>query len=248
MKIIQITDLHIGRADELPFGVDVRANFHKILAAVQSVPHDLLMITGDLCYEDGERDIYNWIKALLQESQLNYLLIPGNHDDTDLMVEVFELQSQLKEEEELFYTSSGQQPAFALLNSGPGKVTDTCLTLLKGFLDQHSSAVCLFMHHPPLPMGVPYMDERHAMRECEPLLEILTAHPYPISIFTGHYHVEKSLRWQNIDVHVTPSCFFQIDWQQKDFAIDHHRIAYRHLSWNGKTLEHAVVYPDALQK
>lgn len=241
MRIIQITDLHIGTPEERPFEIDIRANFIKILTAIKAVPHDLLVISGDLCLHDGDVEIYLWIKQQLDGLQLNYLVIPGNHDNQEMMFDVFDLQQKL-EHQTLFLTSSSEEPPIVLLDSGSGQLEDTTLQLLQAYLQAHPRPICLFMHHPPLKMGVPYMDSRYALREPEPLLKLLTGHPYPISIFTGHYHVEKSVRWQNLDVHVTPSCYFQIDWRQQHFAVDHHRIAYRQIDWDGATLQHAVVY------
>lgn len=243
MRIVQITDLHIGQAEELPFDIDVRANFLKILTSVKAIPHDLLVISGDLCYEDGDAAIYQWIKKQLEEHQLKYLVIPGNHDDTALMVETFDLQHQLQEKE-LFITSEKEQPPFLLIDSGAGKLTPTCLKLVANYLAQQTGPVCLFMHHPPIKMGTPYMDNHHAFQDGEAFLDLLTAYPYPISIFTGHYHIEKSARWKNLDIHVTPSCFFQIDWRKEDFAVDHHRIAYRYINLEEDALLHAVVYVD----
>lgn len=243
MRIVQITDLHIGHAQDFPFEIDVRANFLKILAAVKAVPHDLLIISGDLCYQDGEKEIYHWIKMQLDEQEFNYLVTPGNHDDTALMVEAFGLQDQLRQGE-LFTTSTAEQAPFVMINSGTGKLTATCLDLLTNYLAQQNGPVCLFMHHPPTKMGTPYMDNNHAFQDEAALLRILTAHPYPISIFTGHYHIEKSVRFKNLDIHVTPSCFFQINWREQEFAVDHHRIAYRYLDWDGIALAHSVVYVD----
>lgn len=241
MRIIQITDLHIGTPEERPFDIDIRANFLRMLKAVEAVPHDLLVISGDLCLHEGDIATYEWIKQQLEAFQLNYLVIPGNHDDKDMMIDVFELQQQLKHET-LFLTSSAGQPPLVLLDSGEGQVDETTLQLLRDYLQAHPAPICLFMHHPPLPMGVPYMDNRHALRNTAPLLAVLTEHSYPISIFVGHYHVEKSVRWQNLDIHITPSCYFQIDWRQEHFAVDHHHIAYRYLNWDGEALQHAVVY------
>lgn len=241
MRIIQITDLHVGTPEERPFDIDIRANFIKVLKAAKAVPHDLLVISGDLCLEEGDLAIYQWIKQQLDDFQFNYLVIPGNHDNKEMMVKIFDLHQQLQKEA-LFLTSPSDQPPLVLLDSGPGQVDETTLHLLREYLQSHSGPICLFMHHPPMKMGVPFMDNKHALRNREPLLSVLTQHPYPISIFTGHYHVEKSMRWRNLDIHITPSCYFQIDWKEEDFAVDHYNIAYRSINWDGKTLEHAVVY------
>ncbi len=241
MRIIQITDLHIGTLEERPFDIDIRANFIRMLKAIKAVPHDVVVISGDLCLHDGDLAIYQWIKQQLEDFQLNYLVIPGNHDDKEMMVDVFDLRQQLQNET-LFLTSTAGQPPLVLLDSGEGKVDETTLQLLRDYLQAHPAPICLFMHHPPLQMGVPYMDTLHALRDTAPLLAVLTEHPHPISIFTGHYHVEKSVRWQNLDIHITPSCYFQIDWRQQHFAVDHHHIAYRYINWDGEALQHTVVY------
>ncbi|MEL6658558.1 MAG: metallophosphoesterase [Bacteroidota bacterium] len=239
MRIIQITDLHIGGPTEYPFEVDVRTNFLRILDEITQADHDLLVISGDLCYQDGEEAIYQWIKTELDKRQLTYAVIPGNHDDDQMLIDTFELPEDRREN--FFFHLTDSAPV-AFLNSGKGSVNDSELQSLTAYLHRNASPVCIFMHHPPLPMGVPYMDDNHSMTETEALLEILSKHPYPITIFTGHYHVDKSVRWQNVDVHVTPSCFFQIDWRQQDFAVDHHRCAYRWIDWDGNTLQHGLHY------
>lgn len=242
MRIFQITDLHIGEVDEQPFDVDVRENFLRTLDTIQQHPHDLLIISGDLCYQDGDVAIYRWIKDQLDQRALPYKVIPGNHDDHCLMVQEFDLPSSYNDN--YFFSLPHTEPPVVFLNSGKGVLNPEQITSLKAYLEQTASSVCLFMHHPPIPMGVPYMDDNHAIQEAEPLLEVLTAHPYPITIFTGHYHVEKSVRWKNLDIHVTPSCFFQIDWRKKDFAVDHHRCAYRWIEWDGDYLQHGLIYTN----
>ena len=240
MRIFQITDLHIGEVDQRPFDVDVRENFLLMLDALQQHQHDLLVISGDLCYEDGEADIYRWIRGHLDNRKLNYRIIPGNHDNHCLMVDEFDLPPSYREH--FFFSSNQEEPPVVFLNSGKGTLHPSQVPALKAYLEKTTAPVCLFMHHPPIPMGVPYMDDNHAIKEAGPLLNVLTQHAYPITIFTGHYHVEKSVRWKNLDIHVTPSCFFQIDWRREGFAVDHHRCAYRWIDWDGDQLQHGLIY------
>lgn len=240
MRIFQITDLHIGGTEEQPFEVDVRQNFLRMLDEMAKHNYDLLVITGDLCYEDGDVEIYRWIRAQLEERQLTYLIIPGNHDEEAMLISSFDLPSELGEN--YFFHFTAPEPPVAFLNSGKGFVSDQQVDTLQQFLLANQAPICLFMHHPPVPMGVPYMDNNHAIRDTEQLLQVLTEHPYPITIFTGHYHVEKSLRWKNLDIHITPSCFFQINWREQDFAVDHHRCAFRWIEWNGERLQHGLIY------
>lgn len=242
MNIIQLTDLHIAEAGVHPHQIDVRGNFIRALDAIAEHDHDLLVISGDICYDVGQAPTYMWVKAELEARNIPYAIIPGNHDDTAMMIDCFGLQHTASETQ-LFYTIIGEaDECLIFLDSSSQSISDLQLDYLRQQLLAHQQPVCLFIHHPPLPMGVPFMDSKHALRQPQQLLDILTAHPYPITVFSGHYHVEKSVRWRNVDAHITPSCFYQIDWKLADFAVDHTRIAYRHIVFEEEKLTHAVVY------
>ena len=62
MRVILITDLHIGTIGEDTYGVDVRQNFLDIKQAIQTAAPDHIIIAGDLCYMDAEESTYLWIK------------------------------------------------------------------------------------------------------------------------------------------------------------------------------------------
>ena len=85
MKIIQITDLHIDKENEYPYDIDVRRNFKRVLNAARRQKPDHLVISGDLCYQDGETEIYEWIKLQLDNSKIPYDIIAGNHDDSHML-------------------------------------------------------------------------------------------------------------------------------------------------------------------
>jgi len=241
MILFQITDIHIGFANEETFGIDVRGNFRQLLDTLAPQTFDLLVITGDLCYQTGQTIIYQWIKTELDRRQMSYLLLAGNHDDVGLMMACFDLSAETPGTQ-LYYPGKAEQPPLAFLDTSSGVLPEAQLLFLQQYLETHQRPICLFMHHPPLPMGVPFMDQNYPLRNSDALLPLLLAHPYPISIFCGHYHVEKSLRLHNIDVHITPSTFFQLNGQIPTFEIDHKRPGYRRIYWNGERLEHTVHY------
>lgn len=236
MHLIQISDLHIGTADELPFEVDVRANFLKMLRSIQQENYDLLVISGDLCYDEGDPAIYIWIKAQLEAENIPYVVLSGNHDDTNLLAEAFGL-NEYNQHGQLYYAGKEEEPPLLFLDSGCGRIQAHQLSYIDNYLRKHQQPITIFMHHPPLPMGVPYMDNNHALQNGAELVALLTAHSYPVHIFTGHYHVDKSLQHKNLSIYITPSTFFQIDWRANDFLVHHHRCAYRSIQWDGDRLE-----------
>jgi Icc protein len=241
MRIVQITDLHVGQEGEDTYGVDVRANFLKVLEAVEKKQPEYLVLSGDLCYRDGQSEIYQWIRSKVDALGIPYEILSGNHDDPVMMAEAFERKNLLKGKE-LYFTKTFEGRTVIFLDTTTGIVSLRQQEWLKEQLSQLDGEALVFMHHPPLTSGVPFMDEKHALQNKEELQEIFFSHPYNINIFTGHYHVEKVIRKKNIVVHITPSCFFQIGQESKEFRVDHYRIGLREINWNNGVLMNAVHY------
>jgi 3',5'-cyclic-AMP phosphodiesterase len=242
MRVIQITDLHIGQEGEDTYFVDVRENFRRIIAAVQERRPDYLVISGDLCYSQGESDIYHWIKAWLDQLQLPYEVIAGNHDDSTLIAQAFERQNELHSDGLYFQRKWGHKPVL-FMDTSKYQLKTAQLDWLQAQLQAlEGEDIALFIHHPPILIGTPFMDVHHPLQDREPLQQILCAYPGQIDVFCGHYHVDRHLRWKNLLIHVTPSCFFQIDSHSEDFKVDHYRIAFREITFLPELTISAVHY------
>ena len=220
MRVIQITDLHIGREGEDTYFVDVRENFRRIIAAVQSRRPDYLVLSGDLCYNQGELDIYSWIRPWVDQLHIPYEIIGGNHDNCQFISKVFDRQADQKPDGLYFFRIWHGKPVL-FMDTSKYMVEEPQLNWLKEQLHQLSGDIVLFIHHPPLLVGMPFMDNNHALNERDALLDMLSSYPGNIDIFCGHYHIDRTVRWKNLLVHVTPSCFFQIDSYAEDFKVDH---------------------------
>ena len=207
MKFVQITDLHIDEAGEQPFGIDVRKNFHDILEAIIIENPDRLIVTGDLCYREGDEKIYRWVKAQLDALPFPYEIIAGNHDDSSLMAEVFDL-THLLNDGELYYAKKWNKQLCLFLDSAVGKHSDNQLKWLHRQLKICQTNLLVFMHHPPFVSGVPYMDINHPLKDMDAIQELFLEFPNQVSIFTGHYHVEKILISNNVTLMITPFLFF----------------------------------------
>ena len=243
MRIVQITDLHIASATSSTQGVDVRHNFLNILGEVKFAETDHLVVTGDFCYQDGDALIYEWIKERLDKLDIPYDIIPGNHDDASIMAQVFDRTHLLNKEEFYFAKKLGKWICL-FLDSSKGYHSDEQLKWLKRQLHQANDAVIIFMHHPPVKVGIPYMDNNHALQDIEEVQAILLAHPHHIQIYTGHYHVEKTIQIGNVCIQVTPSCFFQMDQTEVKFKVDHYQIAMRVIDTSNQVIASTVRYFD----
>ncbi len=241
MRIIHITDPHLGENGEDTFGVDVRANFLNVLEAASRLKPDHLVLTGDLCFRHGNANIYYWVKTQLDRLGIPYENISGNHDDPVQMAKSFERLGNLHMGELYFAKSLGGRPML-FLDTTTGEMSLLQREWLEDQLRHTQQEVILFMHHPPLQGGVPYMDANYPLHNREAVQAIFFQYPYPITVFCGHYHVEKTVQQNNVIMHITPSTFYQIDQFSEAFQVDHKRPGFRVIDLEEGHFRHTVRY------
>ncbi len=250
MKIAQLSDIHIDAAGETPQGIDVRKNFIRILDRIKEDNVDLLVVTGDLCYQTPAVEIYHYINEEISTriGAIPIKYIPGNHDDSNMLATHLGAADELKGDELYFtYRINGDNRVYIFLDTARGSCSDVQMDWLKKqIFDQKDNAiVVIFMHHPPVIGGVLHMDNRHAMkgkRSFQSLLETYEDHRF--EIFCGHYHNERTISAKNWSVHICPSTFLQIDHRIEAFRVLHHRPGYRIIDINRDSLQFFTVYLD----
>lgn len=248
MKIIQITDLHISPKNEFPRGIDVRQNFLNILAAAKDKNPDLLVITGDVCYDTPSEETCIWVKRQLDSTGLPYKVIAGNHDNPIMIASVFGNEAHLHGGEP-FWKESFERIEFYFLETSSGYFSKQQLEWLKSQLKSGQEIAVIFMHHPPFLCGVQYMDIHWSLKDSEPLQEVLFSSERNILVFCGHYHVERTIIRQNVTVHITPSTYSQMKWDTAEFEVDHDRVGFREIIIRKDgAVESTVVYLDGTKK
>lgn len=241
MRIAFITDLHIGLEGEDTYGVDVRANFLNALETAREFNPDLMVLGGDLCYSEGDEQVYHWVKACMDAQGIPYEVIGGNHDITALLAGVFYPHHTLHDNC-LFFTREIDHRKLLFLDTVAGEISPPQMLWLEEQLASATGELVVFMHHPPVLAGVPFMDQRYALVNWQEVWRLFLAFPFPIHIFTGHYHVDKVIRRQSVTVYLTPSCFFQIDPHAEPFKVDHYRIGFREIEWDAEGIMTTVRY------
>ena len=244
MRILQITDQHIGGPNEKPWAVDVRSHFNQLCQKIKAISPDYFVVTGDLCLEQGDTDVYKWIKHKLDEVSIPYFVLSGNHDDPTLIADVFGLKHDLKDDE-LYYSRQLGAYKVLFLDSTPGTLSGTQLTWLEKELRIASNTPQLiFIHHPPVLAGVSYMDMHYPMVESSrlQLSNICRNSQNDIHLFCGHYHSARTITTAFSTIYITPSSYVQIDPFSVSFKPEHTIPGYRIIDVSEQSVRSAVHY------
>ncbi|HUX14562.1 MAG TPA: metallophosphoesterase [Spirochaetia bacterium] len=245
-RVVQITDLHIGARGERPRDVDVRSNLELVLQAIAGESADHLVISGDLSYRDGDRDAYQHVRSLVENLDLPYSVIGGNHDISVNLAEEFGRTTDLSGDE-LYYAvklpeGDGQM---VFLDTVRGTVSDRQLAWLRRTLEGAQSPIVLFMHHPPMLCNCTFMDTNYPFERSADILPVLSGARALAAVFCGHYHAEAEEPLPDraeVRVHVTPSLWFQIDRSAEDMIISDRRVGYRVIDVEGGAVRSRVEY------
>ena len=210
MKIAFITDLHIAAEGETPQGVDVRANFLKTLDFVRAMKPACLVLGGDLCYDTGNRAVYQWIREQLLDLPCTWFVIPGNHDDSVMMAEEFQLTHHLHGSELYFASPLEGYPAI-FLDSSKAQFSPAQWSWLGEELKAIHHNVLIFCHYPVLPANAEFMDTKYPFRQTRQWLELTCHLPCQMQVVSGHYHTDTVAFRGNTSVLITPSTYIQLD-------------------------------------
>ncbi|MGF1700212.1 phosphodiesterase [Photobacterium makurazakiensis] len=212
MLIAQLTDLHIKESGKLAYRkVDTVASLKNAINHLNTlVPRpDQVIITGDLG-DFGTPDEYALICELLADLTLPYSVIPGNHDCRTNMREAFSGKASFDHPEYChFIQSAGDYQLIGLDTSVAGKpygfLENESLVWLEQQLSKHvDSPTLLFLHHPPMAVGLSHMDVQN-LKNADELKAVLKQHPQVKGIVAGHLHRPISATWADIPVWVGPS-------------------------------------------
>ena len=215
VRILQLTDLHLfADPDARLKGIPTRETLRDVLefAETHDGPYDLLVITGDLAHDELPES-YRALRALLGERVARCRLIPGNHDNRRSLRDLFPEVVAAGQGPITFSLSAGGWQLIGLDTHVPGEVSGRIDTdQLAWLADQLSRSpqrpTLLFMHHPPIPVGVAWLD-RIGLEDAEPFCRLIESSPQVRVISAGHVHHEFQGRLGQASVLTTPSTGLQ---------------------------------------
>ena len=166
IHIVQLTDLHLFEdPDGLLAGVRTWSTFRAVLDEVKKLHGDLdyLILTGDLA-QDEALPTYLMLREALGDWVPCCRIIPGNHDNRAHLRDAFPELFEESQDKLTFALSTGGWRILGLDTHVPGqvrgRVDDAQLEWLRAQLaSAPATPTLLFLHHPPVPINVGWLDE-----------------------------------------------------------------------------------------
>ena len=215
--LLQITDLHLlPDASQRLLGVDTAASLEAVLtsALAERVPAALI-VTGDIAHT-ATAATYTRAKTLLARQYRGPMLwLSGNHDYGAL------LAAAASADDELLL---GDWSILAIDTHGDdveaGWLAPAEIARLRARLaNNRARHVIVFGHHPPLPLGTPWLD-KSCIGNGEELLALLGADPRVKAYVCGHVHHASTANHFGVAVFTTPSTCFQFVAGTERFTVD----------------------------
>ncbi len=244
MDIIQITDLHISKNqlakkhDCMPF-----ERLEHILEDIESRYRTVenLAITGDLS-DDYTIESYLNIKRLLNKYKFNVSILPGNHDDINMMRKICDEQINLN-------SIKSSNDHFTIFNFDThvdnqvgGEIKKEEISSFKSELESYKKQVVVFTHHPLLKMNSDWIDA-NITENNNLLIQLMLKYSNTLfHIFSGHVHQEFHKKLDNINFYTSPSTCYQFKERSEQFCIDRRLTnGYRAITLHGNSLETRIV-------
>jgi len=218
MLIAHISDSHIADPGMMAYGVAPTAE--NLARCVSHINHlnpkpSLVLVTGDITYS-GKVTEAKRAAHLLNKLCCPFYIVPGNHDIRSALWSVFsEVGCPAADHELLNYVIEDYDIRLIGMDTicvdKPGG--EICQRRAQWLTDRLSEKreqpTLIFMHHPPVKLGVLETDEDGFIgADC--FGDIVEKHPNILSILCGHIHLECHVCWRGTVVSTAPSMGLQL--------------------------------------
>ena len=191
-KIIWLTDLHIGAAWP-GTDLDPPAQLTRAVDMIRDHHADALacVVSGDMA-ENGTEAEYRTLADLLGDLPMPVLPMAGNHDRREPLMAAFPPPGRALDGFQQYRVDFDGLSLIALDTLVPGEAGGTLCPARIAWLTEElartpDTPALVFMHHPPMELGMPMLD---AMRcaDGEAILDLLAGAGNVAHLFCGHVH------------------------------------------------------------
>ena len=212
---IQVSDTHlVADASLKSYGVNPYENLERIIIHISHLdpPPAFVMFTGDLISDD-ELPSYRHLKLLTDHLPSPAYFAMGNHDLRRPFRHAV-LGEESPGSEPYYYTFDAVGYRFVVLDSLiEGQVAGALDAAQLAWLDAtltggSQQPTVVFMHHPPVPTGVDWLDA-YTFGNGDDLLDILSQHRQVQRVFFGHVHMPIQITERGVSFTSVPSSAYQ---------------------------------------
>lgn len=247
-RIVQLTDCHLFADPSRELREFVTwSRFMTVLQDVrQRIPEfDLLVMTGDTAHDEAF-ETYQSVRGLLGPWIEKLKIIPGNHDDRRFLNDVFPETSGGLAERITFESRWENWQAIGLdshiTGQTSGSLGDEQRAWLRTRLQARPSLhTVLFLHHPPVLVQSPWLDQIR-LQDATEFEQLLRDHPQVRVISCGHVHQEITASFAGGTLITTPAVGPQFRPRSEQLEIEPGPPGYRVLElhpdgrWSSQTL------------
>ena len=225
-SILQLTDLHLladgwDRHKNVPTRETLRMLIAERRRDFENA--DVIVVTGD-CAHDEREPTYVALRELLGEFVARCLFVPGNHDSRPFLRAVFGDRIPSSEADRITFS----QPvgdwqligldSFWRTGEGAGRIDMAQIDWLDNeLIECRERPVGVFLHHPPIKIGVDWLDMIR-LRDSDLLLEVVTGHQNVRFVSAGHVHQEFTGTIGNAAFFTSPSTAVQFRSDVKGYS------------------------------
>lgn len=214
MIIAQISDTHIvpkGQAWKSLPETSVAERLKSVVDALNNLSPkpDLVLLTGD-AIDNGGKEGYEHLKEILEGFSVPFYIIPGNHDDRELMRAAFQEEEYMPSHGYIQYVLDNYDVRLIALDTviphkDRGMLCDERVDWLNQALQQdREKPTLIFMHHPLIKSGYALLDDVRCSFP-DSFEDMLASFSNIIGIVSGHYHTSYTTTFGKTVCFVAPS-------------------------------------------